>query len=253
MFEAIILGIIQGLTEFIPVSSTAHLVILPEVFGWSEVVHSLAFDVALHFGTTLALLTFFWKDWREILMRRRRLLWFIVLACVPVGVVGLTMKDWIEVHLRTLWVIATALIVFGFVMLLSERFGGGRRLRDMSLRDALLIGCAQVLALVPGVSRSGITISAGLFSGYARADAARFSFLLSTPAILGATMLESRKIVHGLDTGWPVFAAGFIASIIAGYGALGFLMKFLEKRPVNLFVYYRFVLAAGVILVMVNR
>lgn len=253
MFEAILLGIVQGLTEFIPVSSTAHLVILPEVFGWSDVVQSLTFDVALHFGTTLALLTFFWKDWMEILLRRRRLLLLIVLACVPVGIVGLTMKDWLEANLRTLWVIATSLVVFGLVMLLSERFGGGRRMRDMSLRDALLIGCAQVLALVPGVSRSGITISAGLFAGYARSEAARFSFLLSTPAIVGATLLESRKIAHGLDAGWPVFAVGFIASVIAGYGALGFLMKYLEKRPVNLFVYYRFVLAAGVILVMLNR
>ena len=252
MIAAVILGIVQGLTEFIPVSSTAHLVILPRFLGGPEVLQSLSFDVALHFGTTLALLGFFWRDWMEILTARRRLLWLIVLGCVPVGVVGLAFKDWLELHLRQLWIIASTLVAFGGVMLVAERFGGGKRLSEMSLRDALVIGAAQVLALVPGVSRSGITISAGLFAGYRRADAARFSFLLSTPAILGATLLESRKILHGLDAGLDVFGAGFLSSLIAGWAALGFLMKYLEKRPVNVFVYYRFFLAAGVILIMVG-
>ena len=253
MIEAIILGVIQGLTEFIPVSSTAHLVILPDVFEWSGVLNSLAFDVALHFGTTLALISFFWRDWVNILTRNRKMLWFIILASVPVGVVGLTLRTMIEESLRTLEVIAAMLVVFGVVMLLAERVSAKKDLTKMTLRDALIVGMAQVIALIPGVSRSGVTISAGLFAGYRRADAARFSFLLSTPAIVGATLLESRKIFHGLDADPSLFAAGFAAALISGYLALEFLMKFLQKHPVNIFVYYRFILAAGIILILCLR
>lgn len=248
MFESVILGIVQGLTEFIPVSSTAHLVILPDFFGWSGLVQSQAFDVALHFGTTLALILFFWRDWLEILTGNRRLLLYILAASVPVGLVGLTLKDTIEATLRTLELISAMLIIFGMVMLFSERARTSRGLGEITLKHALFIGIAQVLALIPGVSRSGVTISAGLLAGYRRHDSARFSFLLSTPAIVGATLLESRKIAHGLDAEFSVFAAGFLTSVISGYLALAFLMGFLRRNPVNVFVYYRFFLAAGAIL-----
>jgi len=253
MIEAIILGVVQGLTEFIPVSSTAHLVILPELFGWEGVLRSLTFDVALHFGTTLALLSFFWRDWVEIFLKNRRLLGLIVIGCVPVGIVGLSMKDMIETHLRTMEVIAGTLVFFGVVMIVAEWARTRKTLAEMNLRDALIVGFAQVLALIPGVSRSGVTISAGLFAGYHRADAARFSFLLSTPAIVGATLLESRKIVNGMDADFSIFASGFLASLIAGYLALGFLMKFLKKNPLNAFVYYRFALAGSLILTLCLR
>jgi len=259
LLEAIVLGVIQGLTEFIPVSSTAHLVILPEVFEWSGVLNSLAFDVALHFGTTLALISFFWRDWIEILTRNRKMLWFIFAATIPVGIAGLTLRARIEESLRSMDVIAAMLVVFGVVMLVAEKVSvkkgvnnleNLKTLKKMNLRDALIVGVAQVLALVPGVSRSGVTISAGLFAGYRREDAARFSFLLSTPAIVGATLLESRKIIHGFDADPALFAAGFTAALISGYMALEFLMKYLQKHPVTVFVYYRFILAAGIILVL---
>ncbi len=262
MLEAIVLGVIQGLTEFIPVSSTAHLVILPEVFKWSGVLNSLAFDVALHFGTTLALISFFWRDWMDIITRNRKMLWIIIAATVPVGIAGLTLRTKIEESLRSMEIIAAMLVVFGIVMLIAEKASAKKslnnlenlkNLKKMNLRDALIVGTAQVIALIPGVSRSGVTISAGLFAGYRREDAARFSFLLSTPAIVGATLLESRKIFHGFDADPSLFAAGFVAALVSGYIALEFLMKFLQKHPVTIFVYYRFILAAGIILVLCLR
>ena len=250
MLEAIILGIVQGLTEFIPVSSTGHLVLFHALFGWTGEVDSLTFDVALHFGTTTALIGFFWKDWIEILTRRRKLLYMIIAATVPAGIVGVGFRDVISQALRRLDVIAVMLVLFGVLMLVSERFRAEKKLADLTWRDALLIGLAQAVALIPGVSRAGITITAGLFAGYRRADAARFSFLLSTPAVLGATVLESRGILQGLDANLGVFAVGFISSFIAGLLALVFLMKFLKENPVTAFVYYRFVLAGGIALLL---
>jgi len=253
MFESIFLGIVQGLTEFIPVSSTAHLVLLPEFFGWSGLVNSLTFDIALHFGTTAALLGYFWKDWLDILLNRRKLLLLIVLGTVPVGIVGILFKDLISDHLRRMDVIAAMLVLFGGVMLLSERTKTRKTLADFNIRDVLIVGFAQTLALIPGVSRSGITIAAGLFAGYQRQDAARFSFLLSTPAVLGATILESPAILKGLDADISVFLSGFLCSLVAGLAALGFLMKFLKRNPVTVFVYYRFLLAGGIILTLCLR
>lgn len=248
MFEAIILGIVQGLTEFIPVSSTAHLVFLPELFGWHGSVDSMAFDVALHFGTTLALLAFFWRDWMDILFNNRRLLWLILAGSVPAGVVGIMFKKVIEESFRTPPLMASMLVLFGFIMFAAEKFGGRKTLSDFKLPDAVTVGLAQALALVPGVSRSGATISAGLFMGYSRPAAARFSFLLSTPAICGATLLESKHIMHGLDADMSIFAAGFVTSLLAGWGALLFLMRYLERHSVNVFVYYRLAFAALMIL-----
>jgi len=244
MFEAIILGIVQGLTEFIPVSSTAHLVFLPELFGWHGAVDSMSFDVALHFGTTIALLAFFWQDWMEILFNNRRMLWLILAGSVPAGVVGILLRKVIEESLRTPVLIAVMLVLFGVVMYIAERYQGKKEMRDFRLADIIAVGLAQALALMPGVSRSGATISAGLFMGYSRPAAARFSFLLSTPAICGATLLESKHIMHGLDAEMSIFAAGFVTSLLAGWGALLFLMRYLERHSVNVFVYYRFAFAA---------
>ncbi|MBI5141616.1 MAG: undecaprenyl-diphosphate phosphatase [Nitrospirae bacterium] len=250
MFEAIILGIVQGLTEFMPVSSTAHLVFLPELFGWHGAVDSMAFDVALHFGTTLALLVFFWQDWMEILLKNRRMLWLILAGSVPAGVLGLLFRKVIEESFRTPALMAAMLILFGGVMYVAEKFGGRKTLSDLGLPDAVTVGMAQALALVPGVSRSGATISAGLFMGYSRPAAARFSFLLSTPAICGATLLESKHIMHGLDAEMSIFATGFVTSLLAGWGALLFLMRYLERHPVNVFVYYRLAFAALIIVTL---
>ncbi|TAN38365.1 MAG: undecaprenyl-diphosphate phosphatase [Nitrospirae bacterium] len=248
MWEAVILGMVQGLTEFFPVSSTAHLILFPWFFGWTGLVDTLTFDVALHAGTLLALLVCFWRDWWELCTRKFRLFGLIILASVPAGVAGILLNKLVEHTLRTPSVIAASLVLAGFVMLASERIFKHRTIDQMNAVDALLIGLAQAVALIPGVSRSGITMSAGMFRGLEREAAVRFSFLLSTPIIAGATLLHARKMISGqADYNIPLFAAGFIASAITGYAAIRFLMYFLKKHPLNLFVYYRFLLA-GVIL-----
>lgn len=244
MFEAIILGIVQGITEFFPVSSTAHLIILPWFFTWSGVVDTLTFDVALHAGTLLALVVCFWKDWVTILKTRQRIFFLILLASVPAGLAGFFLKDLVETDLRSPYVICASLVIFGLVMLVSEKMFKFRRMDQMNGLDAMIIGLAQAVALVPGVSRSGITISAGLFRGLERETAARFSFLLSTPVIAGATLLHAGEIVtQGLTLHGEIFAAGFLAAAVTGIAAIKFLMRFFRRFSLNTFVYYRFFLA----------
>lgn len=251
MFEAIILGAVQGLTEFLPISSTAHLILLPWFFNWRGDVNTLTFDVALHAGTLCALLIFFWRDWFEILMKKRRLLGFILLASVPAGAAGLLLNDIVSDSLRSPYIISISLVVIGFVMLLSEKMYRHKTIDDISLSDALIIGVLQAVALIPGVSRSGITISAGLFRGLQRDESARFSFLLSTPVIAGATLLHAGKMIAGADDyNLPLFAAGFATATAVGFVAIKFLLYYFKKHPVNIFVYYRFLLA-GVIILMI--
>lgn len=248
MLEAIILGIVQGFTEFLPVSSTAHLVLFPWFFGWKGAVDSLTFDVALHAGTLLALIGCFRKDWLEIFFHNRRLLFFLVIATIPAGLAGILFKHAIEGSLRSPLIIVITLIVFGIVMLLSEKMKKGRTVKDVKLSDAVVIGISQAVALIPGVSRSGITISAGLFRGLEREESARFSFLLSTPAVFGAGLLEGRRLLLSPDNYDPsLFLAGLIASAISGLIAIRFLLYFFRRHPLNIFVYYRFMLAVIII------
>ncbi len=248
MIEALILGIVQGLTEFLPVSSTAHLILFPWFFHWTGELDSLTFDVALHAGTLLALVICFWKDWIELILRKQKLFMLIVLASVPAGLAGILLGDYVEHALRSPFVIAVSLVVFGFVMLLAEKMSKTRTIDSISLTDALMIGLAQAVALIPGVSRSGITISAGLFRGLGREASARFSFLLSTPIIAGATLLHARKLLKtSADHNLSLFLIGFIAAAVSGYAAIKFLLSFLKKHPLNVFAYYRFGLAAVII------
>ncbi|MDH4232731.1 MAG: undecaprenyl-diphosphate phosphatase [Nitrospirota bacterium] len=248
MIEALILGIVQGITEFFPVSSTAHLIVLPWFFKWSGDLDTLTFDVALHAGTLLSLLLCFWRDWAAMLVSKRRLFFLIVIASIPAGVTGFFLNDIIEESLRSPYVISIALIVVGIVMLLSEKMFQHRSIESVKLPDALLIGIAQVLALIPGVSRSGITISAGLFRGLDRSSSARFSFLLATPVIAGATLLHANKLISGAEHyNLDLFMAGFAASAVTGFAAITFLMSFFKKYTLNAFVYYRFFLAAVII------
>ncbi len=248
MIEALILGIVQGLTEFLPVSSTAHLILFPWFFNWTGELDSLTFDVALHAGTLLALVTCFWKDWIELILRKQKLFMLIVLASVPAGLAGVLLGNYVEHALRSPIVIAVSLVVFGVVMLLAEKMNRTRDIADIGLADAIMIGCAQAVALIPGVSRSGITISAGLFRGLEREDSARFSFLLSTPIIAGATLLHARKLLKtSADHNMSLFLIGFIAAAVSGYAAIKFLLSFLRKHPLNVFSYYRFGLAAVII------
>jgi undecaprenyl-diphosphatase len=248
MVEALILGIVQGITEFFPVSSTAHLILLPWFFKWGGDLDTLTFDVALHAGTLLALILCFWRDWIEMLTSKRRLFFLIIIASIPAGVAGVLFNDVIEKSLRSPYIISISLIAIGIVMFFSEKMFKHRSIENLKLVDAVVIGLSQAVALVPGVSRSGITISAGLFRGLDRSSSARFSFLLSTPVIAGATLLHAKKMMTGTNHyNLSLFMVGIAASAITGYAALRFLMNFFRKYSLNAFVYYRFFLAAVII------
>ena len=247
MLEAIVLGIVQGFTEFLPVSSTAHLILFPWFFNWSGQVNTLTFDVALHGGTLLALLLYFRKDWIDLILRRQKIFFLIVLATVPAGVAGYFLDNLAEHALRSPVLISVMLVVVGFVMLIADKAYKYRNVEDTDAGDAVIIGIAQAIAIIPGVSRSGITISAGLFRGFEREAAARFSFLLSTPIIAGAAVLHFRRAVAQGSHDLQLFAVGFVTSLIAGLIAIKFLLRFLRKHSLNLFVYYRFLLAVAII------
>ncbi len=248
MLHAIVLGIVQGITEFFPVSSTAHLILIPRLFGWSGEIDTLAFDVALHGGTLVALLLCFYKDWIDMLTKDRRNLLTVMIAAVPAGIAALVLQKIVEHELRSPLIIAVSLIVFGFVMLYADRYAAHHTAHSKatpSWSDALAIGIAQILALIPGVSRSGITMSTGLFTKLSREGAARFSFLVSTPLIAGATVWEGRKVMmHSEGYRLDVFIIGVIAAAISGFFAIRFLLNFLKTHHFDAFVYYRFALAA---------
>jgi undecaprenyl-diphosphatase len=248
MFQALILGIVQGLTEFLPVSSTAHLILFPWFFNWSGEVNTLTFDIALHAGTLFALLLCFWRDWIELIFKKQKLFGLIVFASIPGGAAGYLLNDIAEKSLRSPLLISVMLIIVGIIMLVAEKAFKFKEMEKAGIKDAIIIGIAQALAIIPGVSRSGITISAGLFMGFERESAARFSFLLSTPLIAGATVLHFKKAFVGQgDHNLQLFSIGLISSFITGFIAIKFLLSFLKKHPMNIFVYYRFVLAAVII------
>ncbi len=249
MIEAIILGIVQGLTEFIPVSSTAHLILIPKFFGWQGGLDTLSYDIALHGGTLLALLVYFRKQWLSLLTVERPLLLKIIIATIPAGVAGILFKDAVSTTLRNSYVIAASLVVVGIVMLIAERNKGQRTFSSITTKNALAIGLAQALALIPGVSRSGITISAGLFGGIERESSARFSFLLSMPVIAGATLLEGIHVMKNpVSYDMSLFVAGFIASAVTGFITIKSLLWFFRRFSLRTFVYYRFALA-GIIVI----
>lgn len=246
--EAIILGVIQGITEFFPVSSTAHLIILPWFFEWKGDVNTLTFDVALHGGTLTALLFCFWKDWVELFTKKQKFLTLIIVASIPAGIAGFFLNDIVEKSLREPFLISVMLVAVGFVMLAAEKVAKYKDMEKVDYLDALMIGIAQATALIPGVSRSGITISAGLFKGLKREASARFSFLISTPIIAGAALLHLKKLLTCPSIyDFQLFAAGLILSFITGIFAIKFLLAFLKKYPLNIFVYYRFILAVVII------
>jgi len=249
MLEAIILGIVQGLTEFLPVSSTAHLILIPQFFGWHGDLNTLSYDIALHGGTLLALLVYFRKQWMSLLTVERPLLLKIVIATIPAGVAGVLFKDAVATTLRNSYVIAVSLVVVGVVMLMAERNKAHRSFSSIGTKDALAIGLAQAVALIPGVSRSGITISAGLFGGIERESSARFSFLLSMPVVAGATVLEGVHVLKNpVNYDMGLFTAGFIASAVTGFVTIKFLLWFFRQFSLRTFVYYRFALA-GIIVI----
>jgi undecaprenyl-diphosphatase len=252
ILHAIVLGIVQGLTEFFPVSSTAHLILFPWVFGWHGEIDTLAFDVALHGGTLIALLLCFYREWINMLTKDRRMLMTVMIAAIPAGIAGLLLNKIAEEHLRNPLLISAALFAFSFVLLAADRYAARNAAdskNEPSWGNAAVIGFAQILALIPGVSRSGITMSAGMFTKLTRESAARFSFLVSTPLIGGAVLWEGRKIIaHSEVFRFDVVAAGVISAAIAGFFAIRFLLNYLRTHTFNAFVYYRFGLAVIILL-----
>jgi undecaprenyl-diphosphatase len=284
ILEAIILGIFQGLTEFIPVSSSAHLIIIPWFFGWDDLaVNSLTFDVALHLGTLVAVLWFFWADWLRLVragiasLRERkiggdpdrRLAWLLVIGCIPGGIAGALAESRVEAlfhqpdrpHQSAAMIgIAVMLAVAGAALLLADRLARHQRgLNGLGLKDALIIGCAQALALFPGVSRSGATITAGLAVGLERAAAARFSFLLSAPIVAGAGLKSAWDVFQELRDGTMTaaslifFPIGFVAAALTGYFCIKFLLHYLQRNSTAVFTYYRWGLAALIVIVTLAR
>ena len=261
--QVIVLAIVQGLTEFLPISSSGHLVLVPSAAGWAD--QGLAFDVAVHFGSLIAVCVFFFDDIVAIirggfsLVRldastpESRIALAIGIGTVPAAVAGLTLAGWIEANLRDPSVIVMTLSGYAVLMLLADRYGRrDRNVSDIGLRDAITIGCAQALALIPGTSRSGITITAGRLLGFDRRDAARFSFLLSVPVILLATVYEGFKLVTGTEpVAWGQIAVAVVVSAIVAYLSIDFFMRFVSRIGLLPFAVYRLVLAAIILYVLV--
>jgi undecaprenyl-diphosphatase len=253
--EDIVLGIVQGLTEFLPISSTAHLRIVPAFLGWDD--PGAAFTAVTQLGTMTAVVLYFWDDllriaraWlrslRDPSVRSdldARLGWYIGIGTVPIAIFGLAFKDQIETGGRNLYLIGSTLIVLGLVLLAAEKVGRHERgIETLNARDGTLIGVAQALALVPGVSRSGATISAGLFAGLKRPDAARYSFLLSVPAVVLSGLFELLSILRGKEHYHGSLGGLFLATVLAfivGYASIAFLLRYLQGHSTAIFVAYR--------------
>jgi undecaprenyl-diphosphatase len=270
--QAVIMGIVQGLTEFLPISSSGHLILVPFLFGWDDpFIESLAFSVMLHIGTLAALLIYFGRDWLRLVPAGfatirdrsfrddpdRRLAWMLLAASIPAAIAGLLFNDIIETTVRSVGLVALMLVVGAGIMWTADRWGGREKgVEDVTFPIALGLGAAQALALVPGISRSGISISAARFAGLDRQAAARFSFLMATPITLGAALFELRKLASGeagVDVSIGPLIAGMLAAFIAGMLAIKVLLGYLRMHSLDVFVAYRLVLAALILVVWLAR
>lgn len=261
--QIVLLAVVQGLTEFLPISSSGHLVLAPYLLDWTD--QGLAFDVAVHFGSLVAVCIFFRKDIAALLSgglqllggkvetQESRLALAIGLGTIPAAIGGLLFASWIEVNLRDPAVIVYTLAGYGILMAVADRLGKSERnITGVGLKDALIIGCAQALALVPGTSRSGITITAARFLGFARQDAARFSFLLSAPVILLAASYKFLQLVTGDETvAWGQLGLGAFVSCVVAYLSIEFFMRFVTRIGLAPFAIYRLILAAIIFYVLV--
>jgi undecaprenyl-diphosphatase len=269
LYQAIVLALVQAFTEFLPISSTAHLTLFPWLLGWTD--PGLAFDVALHAGTLVAVLLYFFKDWltlalcglglkypanapSEEVAQHKKLFWYMVVGTIPGGLLGALFEKTIEERFRTPYVIAISLIVIALVMWWADSKSRlARPLEQSNIGDAVTIGTAQALALCPGVSRSGITITAGLFRGFTREAATRFSFLLSTPLIAGAVLSHLPKLIKlhkagGLDLPISTLLISILVSGVAGYFVIAFFLRYLQTHTLKVFVFYR--LLFGIIILV---
>ena len=260
--QLIVLAIVQGLTEFLPISSSGHLILVPSLFGWTD--QGLAFDVAVHFGSLIAVFIFFREDiysllsgLQDVLTGRvssfnARMVWNLGVGTIPAGIAGLLFAAWIAANLRDPLVVVITLATYGILMAVVDRYASAKRsIADIRIRDAFLIGCGQALALIPGTSRSGITITVGRFLGIARHDAAKFSFLLSVPIVLMATLLEVVLLVTGdRPVVWSNLVLGICISALVGYVSIAFFMRMVSVIGLLPFAIYRLVLAAVIIYVV---
>ena len=269
IIETIILGIIQGIAEFLPISSSAHLIIFRDVFGIGSFIKGnmeMSFDIALHFGTSLAILVFFFKDFWKMFIKgftkgtkdpSGKMMWMIVVATIPAAVIGMLFEEKIDELVRTNYVlIAVALAIMGIIIKYCDKLSKeDKNLKEMSFKDALLIGCAQVFALIPGFSRSGTTISMARVLKVNRSDAAKFSFYLSAPVVLGAVAIKVLKgEMLSLITNEPVtFILGVVISFVSGILCIKFLLNYIKKHDYNIFMWYRLILSLIVLIVLLFK
>ena len=264
--QAALLGVVQGLTEFLPVSSSAHLILARAFFGFDGDQFGLFFDVACHVGTLVAVLIYFRREVAQMILslprlfnpgavQGARLIWLLVIGTVPAVIVGLLFNKRIEEHMRVPQVAAIALALGAIGFLVAERVGRKTRSdRSLTMAEAFWLGCAQAVALIPGVSRSGVTITVALLFGLRRADAARFIFLLAIPAILAAAVKEGVKVLKaGLDADMAtLFAIGIVSSAIVGYLAVKFFIRYFANHSLDVFAWYRLALAGAVVMWLVR-
>lgn len=263
IFHAIVLAIVQGLVEFLPISSSAHLILVPELLGWPD--QGLAFDVAVHVGTLLAVVTFLRKEiscmvpaWFSGWQTRQwnsdgQIAWLIIIATIPLGLAGLAFKDYIELNLRSAAIIAATTLIFGLLLGWADRKGktNSKTIKQLNLKQSLIVGSAQALALIPGTSRSGITMTALLALGYSRREAARFSFLLAVPAIALPGLLKTSDLVATSQTvDWFTLALGASISAVVAFLCMHIFMRFVERVGMMPFVVYRVLLCLVIIFVL---
>ena len=261
--EAILLGVLQGLTEFLPISSSAHLAIFPQLFGFDD--PGASFTAVTQIGTEVAVLLFFWRDivriikaWAISLVRKdrredldARMGWYIIVGTLPIAVMGFLFQDTIKTTFRSLWLIAVMLIVFGLILGIADRINVGEKLEgDLTLKDSLLYGLGQMLALIPGVSRSGATISVGLFRGYRRDVATRYAFLLAIPAVLASGVSQLNDVSLAASPGLPKTLLATLVAFGVGYVTIGWLLKYLRTRSYLPFVIYRVALGLLVLILL---
>lgn len=262
-FQAIVLAIVQGIVEFLPISSSAHLILVPEVLGWAD--QGLAFDVAVHVGTLLAVVAFLRKEIQQIVpawlvgWKTRswtsdgQLGWLIIIATIPVGLVGLAFKDYIELNLRSSIVIASTTVLFGLVLGWADQKAekNTKTIQNLDWRQTLIVGCAQAIALIPGTSRSGITMTAMLALGYTRIAAARFSFLMAVPAIALPGLLKAKDLAHADHAvSWSILATGVGVSALVAFLCMNVFMRFVNRVGMMPFVIYRILLGLAIILLL---
>lgn len=262
-FEAVFLGVVQGLTEFLPISSSAHILVLSQLLGWQD--PGAAFTAVTQIGTELAVIVFFWRDivrivrtWARSLVNRElrsnidaRMGWYIIIGTIPIAVLGLAFSSQIETAARNLWLVAFTLIVFGMILGFADRIGSKiRTLGALNGRDGVILGFGQALALIPGVSRSGATISVGLFLGYTREAAARYAFLLAVPAVLASGLYETTKIGSDSSVTWGPTIVATVIAFFVGLAVIAWLLRWVSTRSYTPFVVYRIAVGALIIILL---